>query len=143
MRELRLTFEEVRIVQIVAQIARARVELVFVDEREKLAHHLPVIAPARDDDKLFSLAADLRAIAITNAPAASQRAHRLRFDSFKVVDNELFAITKQQMQERREQTLPAQRHAVEDDSIRQREYGNKDPGNGDEQQRERVVLRAQ
>src|SRR5689334_11270686 len=47
------------------------------------------------------------------------------------------------MQERREQTLPAQRHAVEDDSIRQREYGNKDPRNGDEQQRERVVLRAQ
>src|ERR1043165_1169204 len=47
------------------------------------------------------------------------------------------------MQERREQTLPAQRHAVEDDSIRQRDDRNNEPRERDEQQREYVVISTQ
>ncbi len=122
-----LAVQETRIVQIVAQVAAAIVQLAFVDQRKKFAHELTVIVPTGNDDKLFSLSGDLCAIAITNASAASQRAHRLCFYSFKIVDRKLFAITEKQMEQRRERSLASQRTSIERDAIAERKYRKNQP----------------
>src|SRR5687768_17042011 len=94
LRELCLAFEEIRIVQVVAQVTRAAVEFVFVNQRKQLAHHLPVIASAGNDDELLSLSVNLSAIAIANTAAPSQRAHGLRFDSLEIVNCELLSMAE-------------------------------------------------
>src|SRR6185369_12334253 len=102
-----------------------------VDQREQLAHKFPVFATARHDHKLSTLARDLRAIAIAHASTTTKRADGLRLDSFKVVDQKLFAVTKKEVEKRCERSLASQRRAVKSNPIAEREHGHDQPGNCD------------
>src|ERR1700745_2527815 len=82
---------------------------------------------AGNDDEFFTLACDLCSITVANTPAATQCSHGLRFYRFKIVDGELFTISKNQIEKRCDRSMPAKRRAIKRNAITESKYRHYQP----------------